>query len=81
VHGFVRTGGRRGFVISPRVAFPVLLVVVIAMFLVFASTDGGVVPDARITGTLIVTVALLLVFGLLALLTRSDGRREAVRQS
>jgi len=45
------------------------------MFLVFASMGSGAVSDARITGTVIVTVALLVVFGLLILLTRG-GRPE-----
>jgi len=63
---------RYGFIISPRLAFPVLLVIVLLMFLVFATMGGGV-SDARIVGTVVVTVGLLLLFGILALLSRSGG--------
>jgi hypothetical protein len=66
----MRPSRRRGFVISPRLAFPVLLVVVLLMFLVFASLDRGYASTARIVATAIVAGGILLLFGVLAFFSR-----------
>jgi ABC-type dipeptide/oligopeptide/nickel transport system permease subunit len=66
---------RRGFVISPRIAFPVLLVVVLGMFIVFVTMDGGAVSTARIVGTVLVSIALIVMFGILALISRLARER------
>jgi hypothetical protein len=65
---------RHGFVVAPRVVFPTLILVVAVMFLIFASLDGQNVPAARILGTAIVGAAILILFAVLAILSR--GRRE-----
>jgi hypothetical protein len=61
---------RPGFVASPRIVFPALLVVVIVMFLVFASIDSQDVSQARIDATAIVTAAILILFAVLAVVSR-----------
>ncbi len=66
---------RHGFVVSPRLTFPVLLVVVLLMFLVFATVDSGDISDVRIVGTIIVTAGILILFGILIVLSRAGRRR------
>lgn len=71
----MRSKLRRGFMISPRIAFPVLLVIVVAMFFIFASFSGTGVSSARIVSTAIVSILLLFLFGILAVVSRAGGRR------
>ena len=73
----MRPARRPGFVISPRIAFPVLLVVVILMFFVFASLDSGEVSTARVVATAIVASAILILFGILAVVSRFRGSEPA----
>ncbi len=72
----MRPARRRAFVVSPRIAFPALLVIVILMFFVFASLDSGDVSTARVVATVIVSAAILILFGMLAVASRV-GRRES----
>jgi hypothetical protein len=65
---------RRGFVASPRVFVPVLMVLV--ALLAVASLSGGEVSSARIVATVVVGTAIVVVFGVLAVLSRA--RKEAV---
>jgi hypothetical protein len=68
---------RRGFVASPRVVFPTLIIVVVVMFLIFASLDGQAVPAARILGTAIVGAAILILFAVLAIMARARRGRDS----
>lgn len=70
----MRPARRHAFVVSPRLTFPALLVIVIVMFFVFASLDSGDVSSARVVATVIVSAAILLLFGILAVASRM-GRR------
>jgi len=71
---------RRGFVISPRIAFPVLVVLVLAMFVVFFTLDSGAISMARIASTVLVSIALIVMFGILALLSRIGRDRRPSQQ-
>jgi hypothetical protein len=71
----MRLTRRAGFVASPRTAFPVLIVIVALMFLLFASLDTQGVSPARIFGTALVGALILLLLGTLALLSR--GKKPA----
>ena len=73
----MRTARRPGFVVSPRIAFPALLIIVVLMFLVFASLDSGEVSGARVVATVIVTAAILILFGILFVASRVGGSEPA----
>lgn len=73
-HELMIRARRTGFVLPPRMAFPVLLVVVLVMFIVFASLDARDVSAARVVATAIVLTVILVVFGILALVSRVRPR-------
>ncbi len=62
---------RHGFVVSPRVVVPVLMVLV--ALLAVASLSGGEVSSTRIVATVLVGMAVVVVFGVLAVLSRARG--------
>jgi len=47
------------------------------MFLVFASLDSGEVSGARVVATVIVTAAILILFGILFVASRVGGSEPA----
>ncbi len=69
---------RPAFAVPPRVALPILLVIVGTMFLLFVSLDSNGVSLAKIAATVVVTAAILVVFAVLALVSRASrgGRRD-----
>lgn len=69
---------RPAFAVPPRVALPILLVIVGTMFLLFVSLDSNGVSIAKIAATVVVTAAILVVFAVLALVSRASrgGRRD-----
>jgi len=72
---------RHGFVASPRLVFPALLLIVAAMFLIFASQDTQYVSGARILGTAIVAIAIIILFAILAVTSRVRRGVETADQA
>jgi peptidoglycan/LPS O-acetylase OafA/YrhL len=75
----MRLARRPAFAVPPRIALPVLLVIVAAMFLLFVSLDTNGVSVARIAATVVVSAAILVLFAVLALVSRASrgARRES----
>jgi hypothetical protein len=69
---------RHGFVVSPRLVFPALLIVVLVMFFVFAPLDSQGVSAARILGTVIVGAVIIVLFLILAILSRVRRGKDTV---
>ena len=69
---------RPGFVASPRLVFPALIVVVVTMFHIFDSFGNQDVSTARILATTIVGAVILILFAVLAIAARRS--RVAVRE-
>lgn len=70
----MKPGSRPAFSVPPRIALPVLLVVVAAMFFLFVSLDTNGVSAARIAETVIVLAAILVVLAVLAVVARLSSR-------
>jgi hypothetical protein len=68
---------RRGFPASPRLVFPLLALVVLAMFFVFRNLGGQDITAERIAATAVAGAALLILFGLLAIAARVRRRTES----
>ena len=67
---------RHGFAAPPRIVFPALILIVLAMFLVFATVDSQNISAARILGTVVVGALILILFAIMAILARGRTRRE-----